>query len=46
MEKDKYYDIAQKLFTALADAAPDDWKNKILMQRDLMKKAKLINSLT
>ncbi len=42
-EKDKYYDIAQKLFTALADAAQEDWKNKILMQRDLMKKAKRTN---
>lgn len=42
-KKDKYYDIAQKLFTALADAVPDDWKQKILMQRDLMKKAKLCN---
>ena len=42
-KKDKYYDIAQKLFTALADAAPDDWKQRILMQRDLMKKAKLCN---
>ena len=42
-KKDKYYDIAQKLFTALADAAQDDGKNRILMQRDLMKKAKLCN---
>lgn len=42
-KKDKNYDIAQKLFTALADAAPNDWKNRILMQRDLMKKAKLCN---
>ena len=42
-KKDKYYDIAQKLFTALADAAPYDWKEKILTQRDLMKKAKLCN---
>lgn len=42
-KKDKYYDIAQKLFTALADAAPDDWKRQILIQRDLMKKAKLCN---
>ena len=42
-KKDKYYDIAQKLFAVLADAAPDDWKQKILMQRDLMKKAKLCN---
>ena len=42
-KKDKYYDIAQKLFTVLADATPDDWKQQILMQRDLMKKAKLCN---
>ena len=42
-KKDKYYDIAQKLFTVLADAAPSDWKQQILMQRDLMKKAKLCN---
>ena len=42
-KKDKYYDIAQKLFTVLADAAPDEWKRRILMQRDLMKKAKLCN---
>ena len=42
-KKDKYYDIAQKLFSALADAAPYDWKEKILMQRDLMKKAKRTN---
>ncbi len=42
-KQDKYYDIAQKLFTVLADAAPDDWKRRILMQRDLMKKAKLCN---
>ena len=45
-KKDKYYDVAQKLFTVLADAAPVDWKNRILMQRDLMKKAKLCNSDT
>ena len=43
-KKDKYYDIAQKLFTALADAALEGWKQQILMQRDLMKKAKLCNS--
>ena len=42
-KKDKYYEIAQKLFTILADAAPDDWKRQILIQRDLMKKAKLCN---
>ena len=42
-KKDKYYDIAQKLFTSLADAAPNDWKQKILMQRDLMKRAKRAN---
>ena len=42
-KKDKYYDIAQNLFTVLADAAPDDWKRQILLQRDLMKKAKLCN---
>ncbi len=42
-KKDKYYDIAQNLFTVLADAAPDEWKRQILMQRDLMKKAKLCN---
>ena len=45
-KKDKYYDVAQKLFTALADAAPEGWKQQILMQRDLMKKAKLCNSDT
>ena len=43
-KKDKYYDVAQKLFTVLADAALVDWKKRILMQRDLMKKAKLCNS--
>ena len=42
-KKDKYYEIAQNLFTILADAAPDDWKRQILIQRDLMKKAKLCN---
>ena len=42
-KKDKYYDVAQKLFTALAEAAQPDWKNRILMQRDLMKKAKRTN---
>ena len=42
-KKDKYYDIAQNLFNVLADAVPDDWKRQILMQRDLMKKAKLCN---
>ena len=42
-KKDKYYDIAQRFFTVLADSAPDDWKQKIVMQRDLMKKAKLCN---
>jgi hypothetical protein len=42
-KKDKYYDVAQKLFAALAEAVPDDWKEDILMQRDLMKKAKLCN---
>ena len=42
-KKDKYYDIAQNLFTILADAAPEGWKQQILIQRDLMKKAKLCN---
>ena len=42
-KKDKYYDIAQKLFTSLADAAQPEWKNRILIQRDLMKRAKRAN---
>ena len=31
------------LVPTVADAAPADWKNRILMQRDLMMKAKLCN---
>ena len=42
-KKDKNYFLAQKLFTVLADAAPEGWKQQILIQRDLMKKAKLCN---
>ena len=45
-KKDKYYDIAQKLFAVLANAAPVDWQKRILMQRDMMKKAKLCKSDT
>lgn len=45
-KKDKYYDIAQKLFAVLANAAPVDWQKRILMQRNMMKKAKLCNSDT
>lgn len=42
-KKDRYYEIAQRLFTVLADSAPDDWKGRVLLQRDLMKRAKLCN---
>ena len=42
-KKDKYYDIAQSLFSVLAEAAPDDRKREIAMQRGLMKKAKRVN---
>ena len=39
-KKDRNYFLAQKLFGILAEAAPDGLKEKILLQKDLMKKAK------
>ena len=39
-KKDKNYFIAQKLFNILAEAAPEGLKENILLQKDMMKKAK------
>jgi len=39
-QKDKNYFLARKLFGILADSAPESLKEKIALQRDLMKKAK------
>lgn len=39
-KKDGNYCLAQKLFGIMAEAAPDDLKEKIALQKDLMRKAK------
>ena len=39
-KKDKNYFIAQKLFNILAEAAPEGLKEKIVLQKGMMKKAK------
>ena len=39
-KKDRNYFIAQKLFDILAEAAPEGLKEKIVLHKDMMKKAK------
>ena len=39
-KKDKNYFLAQKLFDILAEAAPADLKEKIMLHKDMMRKAK------
>jgi len=39
-KKDRNYFLAQKLFGIMAEAAPDGLKEKITLQKDLMRKAK------
>ena len=39
-KKDKNYFLAQKLFTVLADAAPEELRDRILQHKDMMRKAK------